>query len=58
MATGAVLFSLPLALALATYGYVALHMTVAQSLLIYMSVGTTTLLTATLFSGLRLSDFR
>lgn len=58
MATGAVLFSLPIAMAFAAFGLFVHQTTLAESVLIYMTVGTTILLSATLFSGLRLDDLR
>ena len=58
MAIGAVLFSLPMALFLALYGYAAQSVTASQGLLIYSATGTAILITFTLLHSLRYEDLR
>ncbi len=58
MAIGAVLFSVPMALFFAIYGYAADSVTAPQGLLVYSAMGTGILLSFTLLNGLRFGDVR
>jgi len=58
MALGAVLLSVPFALAVSLYGSFMSGLEATQALGFYAVVGTAILMTFTLIQGLRLEDFR
>ena len=58
MALGAVLLSVPLALAVSLYGSFMSGLAAGQTVGFYAVVGTSILMTFTLIQGLRLDDFR
>ena len=57
MALGAVLLSVPMAMALSLYGWLASDLAIGQSLALYPVFGTVFLMTFTLVQGLRADDF-
>lgn len=58
MALGAVLFSVPFALAVSFYGSITSGLAAGQGLGFYAILGTSILMVFTMVFGLRLEDFR